>query len=135
MLYTYHSVSLPLGYVIKGPPPHTRRSPEARGQVEKIQEPGQRKGPPSDAPQGCPGVPSAPRARGTSSTSLQLKGSLEHLVTAGGYEMPRDCGTHYEMLGRAFWNCTRLIMGWLKEDPKVGKWRDEGDLGRNEQEN
>lgn len=56
-------------------------------------------------------------------------------MTVGGYEMPRECATHFEMLGTAFWNCTRLIMGWLKEEPKVGKGRHEGDLGRNKQEN
>ena len=75
---------------------------------------------------GSPRGPSAPQARGTPSTSHQMKGSPEHPVTVGGYERPGECGTHYEMLGRALWNCTRLIIGMVKGGTNGGqseRWR------------
>lgn len=33
------------------------------------------------------------------------------------------------IIGRAFWDCTRLIMGHLGQEPKAGKGRDQGDTG------
>lgn len=33
-------------------------------------------------------------------------------------------GAYYGMLGRAFWDYARLVMGCLKEETKVGKGKD-----------
>lgn len=39
-------------------------------------------------------------------------------------------GTHYGALGRAFWDCARLIMG-LGGGAKLGKGKDQGGSVRN----
>lgn len=68
---------------------------------------------------------SVPWAGGKPSTSNQLKGSPEP-YDCQHYERPGECGTLHEMPGRAFWDCARLVKGWLGEEPKVGKDRDQG---------
>lgn len=83
---------------------------------------------PARTPQGRPRGHSAPRAGGTASSSRQPKSSPEHPMTLGGYERPGECGTFYQVPGRAFWDCTRIIMEWFGEEPKVGKGRRQGGL-------
>jgi len=33
------------------------------------------------------------------------------------------------IIGRAFWGCTRLIVGLLGQEPKAGKGKHQGDTG------
>lgn len=72
---------------------------------------------------------------GDTQHQLSTEGSAGHLMAARDCEMLRCCGTHYEMLVKAFWDCTRFITEWLGKEPEVGKGKDEGGLGGNKQKN
>ena len=60
----------------------------------------------------------------------------QHQSTSGteGGHCPGACGTHYEMQGRAFGDCTGLTMVRLQEEPKAGTGTNLHDLGRNKRE-
>lgn len=76
VLYACHSeffVCVPTVYVVKGPPPRTRSSPEARGQAEKPQEPGQRQPPRLIPPRAVPGDPQPHRAGGHPAPAVRQK--------------------------------------------------------------
>ena len=47
-----------------------------------------------------------------------------------GEFLPSSVGHVIERRGKAFWDCTGLIMGYLGDQPKEGKGKDLGDLGR-----
>lgn len=46
--------------------------------------------------------------------------------------MPAGVGQNMGCRGREFWDCTRLITGCIREEAKVRKGRDMGDLDENQ---
>lgn len=78
--------------------------------------------------------PSQSCPRGASVPVFRIKpitmGQQEHLSDSGRL-LPRGMGCIMRCKGRTFGDDTRLTVGCLVEEPKVGKGRARGHLGRN----
>ena len=114
-----------LAYVIKSSSPQTRRSSEARRQVGEPRNPVRERD--MVSPRAVPAVPSTPYARGDTQHQWRLLSRAPFGLRGA---LPGGMGHITGCRGRVFWDCTRFIMGGLAEEPKTGKERDRGSLGR-----
>lgn len=59
--------------------------------------------------------------------------SLQEKLCGSPHQLRRSLRVYGSMrcMGRAFWDCTRVVRGRLGEEPKAGEGRDQGGLGRN----
>lgn len=102
-----------------------RRNPEGPEQAREPQYPMQRHNLYLSLPRAVPGDPKLQGLGDTCTRSSPVTSQTE-----GGC-LPRGTGLIMWYRGKAFADCTRLIMEQLGEEPMSGKWMESGGLGRN----